>query len=1216
MAISRVAFSGPFTANNANLTVTEPTGTQQNDVLFVWVAHRSTVGYDAPAGWTKLEDQSSGDITASSTSSISSGELFYIVRGASAPTLTFTKQAGTGDIAHSYCIAYRGVDTTTPIDSSTSTTLATASTNVVTASTLAIPVDHAAVIFLAGARNVFWTTQQSNTGPTTFTELTDAGSTTGGDVSDSLAEYINTGSAISAGAFSAVASASARHVIAGVVLNPAPTAVSLLTDNFNDNSRDTAKWNVGNPFALNATGITVAETSGQLRVTPDTLTDVYSGYLSASSHSLTGSSAYVKLVQPLSGGSTESIFSLNSDSSNCVMWYEAAGTLRATQKVANGNTHRYTIAYSSSTHAWLRIRESGGTTYWDTAPSTASDPPQESDWVNRASIANPITLTALTVYVGGGCYSPNTVTPGTVIWDGFNTASTAGVNADVTSVTGTGAVGSVTVSGAASYTLSGVVGTGAVGDETVSAAASTVLSGTEATGSVGGVTTSVHITAAVTGVSATGELGSTGIEGAATFVDVTSVTGTGAVGTASVPEYVPVSGVSATSAVGTATAEARRSVSELAQPVMAEGQIGLVGLSVGSNITVTSVTGTGAVGSAVANIQDIILRASAGSFTLRSTAGSQVITGLGFTPKLVRFWMEEVAQVGGNNQIRMTFGAATAALEQWAGVASHTPATGSSYNQFRTDKCLQLADSATATVVASAAFTSMDGNGFTLNVTTGSSKTVYYEAIGGSGVTAFCGSFNAPASTSGAQAVTGVGFRPKALFFCPGPKRTDGAMQGDIELGIGVCTSSAQAATNYYIQDVNGVTRAASGLYTDSCILGMQAISPAAYAFKAAFTSFDLDGFTVNWTSSPYFAAKIGYIALAGVAQYRVGTFNTPTGVGTQSVTGVGMTPVSTFFFTHGEPAATVAKNGALNSFGIATSPTAHSVASFYTPHNNSTAGYPIGYTSVASPIAFTAATGNGIASVRASSVTHVDNGFNISWATLDGRQSRIAYMAVGLTQQILTGVSATAALGTVTAAAKATAAVTAVTGTGTLGTVGAGEFRFVPVTTTPAAGQIGTATATGGASVAVSGVESTATLGSWEFAGHLLDVAATSVTGTGEIGSAGFSSTVVLHASSFYLQTALGLVVVDGKTTIPVDGVVGTGEIGATIIHHNCLIDNIVGVSGFALAPMLPVVYTAEFGIIPALQSQWADSVGSNTSAWDDADSPAHGGWNGKPPA
>ncbi len=136
MAITYVGVSTETIVSNANITLTEPASVQQNDVLLAIIAHRSTVGYQAPSGWTKLLDQSIGDTSTTCSSAEGSGELFWIVRGSSAPTLTFTKESGTGDVAQGRIIAFRGCDTTTPVRNSTSTTIAAASTTVVTATAL------------------------------------------------------------------------------------------------------------------------------------------------------------------------------------------------------------------------------------------------------------------------------------------------------------------------------------------------------------------------------------------------------------------------------------------------------------------------------------------------------------------------------------------------------------------------------------------------------------------------------------------------------------------------------------------------------------------------------------------------------------------------------------------------------------------------------------------------------------------------------------------------------------------------------------------------------------------------------------------------------------------------------------------------------------------------------------------------------------------------
>lgn len=224
--VDYVSHNAPVESSNADITFTEPAGTLQGDLLVVAIAHRGTIGFQKPADWSsKLLDQSSGNTSTTATSSIASGELFYTVRGASAPTLTFTKEAGTGDVNRGVIVALRGQDTTTPIRASLQTTLAANSNTVVTSGTISPQIGDLVLAIFCGADNVTWSAEQINGTPTALTEIADAGSNTGADNSIGVAYLTLTDAAISTQTVQATASGTnSRHAV--LVVDVAPQATS------------------------------------------------------------------------------------------------------------------------------------------------------------------------------------------------------------------------------------------------------------------------------------------------------------------------------------------------------------------------------------------------------------------------------------------------------------------------------------------------------------------------------------------------------------------------------------------------------------------------------------------------------------------------------------------------------------------------------------------------------------------------------------------------------------------------------------------------------------------------------------------------------------------------------------------------------------------------------------------------------------------------------
>ena len=182
-----------------------------------------------------------------------------------------------------------------------------------------------------------------------------------------------------------------------------------LQDNFDDNSRDTAKWN------QYGTTTVPSETNQQLEITTST-TLGYGGYTSVNTLDFTNSYVVAELVN----AGNQSLTSLEvfpvqvyKDADNVLFWYVSGGILVAYQQVANVNTQLATTTYNSTTHRWLRIRESGGRVYFDYASDGGA-------WITLTSLLNPWTpITAVTAELSCGTFN-NEASATTVIFDNFN----------------------------------------------------------------------------------------------------------------------------------------------------------------------------------------------------------------------------------------------------------------------------------------------------------------------------------------------------------------------------------------------------------------------------------------------------------------------------------------------------------------------------------------------------------------------------------------------------------------------------------------------------------------------------------------------------------------------------------------------------------------------------------------------------------------------------
>src|SRR3990172_2053601 len=239
---------------------------------------------------------------------------------------------------------------------------------------------------------------------------------------------------------------------------------------------------------------------------------------------------------------------------------------------------------------------------------------------------------------------------------------------------------------------------------------------------------------------------------------------------------------------------------------------------------------------------------------------------------------------------------------------------------------------ATNSVITSRAdFVSFNSDGFTLNFDTVTASGFYtqYMAIGG--ISAKAGTLANPAAT-GNQAITGVGFQPKALII--GTAST---------VGAGLYDAAASAigfsdGTNHRAMAASD-TEGYAGADCEHLKSAAQVIYPSyriGILTSASLATFDADGFTLDWTAVQATAYDHFYLALGGddlVA--AVGTYTTPTAPGTKTVTGVGNTPAGVMTLAQVTTAVDTLTNDFTMNVGLRDSATGVSCG-FHTLNGNS----------------------------------------------------------------------------------------------------------------------------------------------------------------------------------------------------------------------------------------------------------------------------------------
>ena len=121
---------------------------------------------------------------------------------------------------------------------------------------------------------------------------------------------------------------------------PRALAATILSDDFNDNSIDTAKWNPNDLFSgFTNTNVPIAETSQRLEIGPllqNVSGSSYRGMRTVNTYTFSDAYAYVELVQaPASNTAADAMLTIGQDANSYYRIYVEAGVLIC-QKRING----------------------------------------------------------------------------------------------------------------------------------------------------------------------------------------------------------------------------------------------------------------------------------------------------------------------------------------------------------------------------------------------------------------------------------------------------------------------------------------------------------------------------------------------------------------------------------------------------------------------------------------------------------------------------------------------------------------------------------------------------------------------------------------------------------------------------------------------------------------------------------------------------------------
>lgn len=312
------------------------------------------------------------------------------------------------------------------------------------------------------------------------------------------------------------------------------------------------------------------------------------------------------------------------------------------------------------------------------------------------------------------------------------------------------------------------------------------------------------------------------------------------------------------------------------------------------------------------------MNAKQGTFALSTAAAgnTQAVTGLGFTPTVVLFWLTRTTtngDAGANQDCGFGFGVAISASSRRCMFIAYDDGEGgggaSHGKTMRNDSCIAVM-SDDVTLDGLMDLQSMDSGGFTLVIDDAFSSAwiVHYLAMDPANASLI--TFNEKITSTGQVGYTGAGFQPEAilLFGCnatlaAGLNAVTAASRFIMGVGTdsthqGVVSAGHNAPVSNFITPAYGYDGEIYARVTASDP------SPGVIGTRAALVSLNSDGFTLDWTEVTTNESYIFALCLAGPS-FFVDDFTSATDTNQFSRTGYGFKPAACLYLGHGQVKST-----------------------------------------------------------------------------------------------------------------------------------------------------------------------------------------------------------------------------------------------------------------------------------------------------------------------
>ena len=398
------------------------------------------------------------------------------------------------------------------------------------------------------------------------------------------------------------------------------------------------------------------------------------------------------------------------------------------------------------------------------------------------------------------------------------------------------------------------------------------------------------------------------------------------------------------------------------------------------------------------------LSAKVGTFAQPNSTGNQSITGVGFQPKIVLFWMSAPTGNGSAANVQWGQGVATSSSNRlyFSSSADNNVTNYTGERRATKTSCIGLVAVASATVTVEADFVSMDSDGFTVNWTTvdATARIITYLALGGDLSSANVGTFDTTANSTGNKSITGVGFKPDCVLLIPTGIATSWPVLAgnNTRPGLGMMTASDQGVSSVSWPGAAAALNISKSVQATNEVAENVTVasgSNSSHNTQASYVSMDSDGFTINITHIEATGTSTAYIALKG-GRFKIGSFNQATSTGNQVKTGIGFQPVALLMTSINKTTNNAAIQApATLSLGIGVSGSSEAITISSTSTSSPTsASSDIGSTQI---IKMMTAGGASPTTQAAATLSSLDtDGWTLNWGTADATAREIIYLAIG----------------------------------------------------------------------------------------------------------------------------------------------------------------------------------------------------------------------------